>query len=55
MGFETLKNIMDANKAQAEIGNQIAQNPTECPECAWPLKVNSAGAKACPICEKVWS
>jgi len=53
MGFETLKNIMDANKAQAEIGNQIA--PTECPTCAWPLKVNSAGAKSCPICERVWS
>ena len=55
MGFETLKSIMQANANQAAIDEAIAQNPTECPECAWPLKVNSAGAKACPICEKVWS
>ena len=54
MGFETLKNIMQANANQAAFDAAIAQNPTECPDCAWPLKVNSAGQKACPICERVW-
>ena len=53
MGFESLKNILEANKQQAAIDAAIAL--TECPECAWPLKVNSAGQKACPICERIWN
>jgi hypothetical protein len=53
MGFETLKNILDFNKAQPSINEQCLAN-NECPDCAWPLKVNSAGEKACPICEKVF-
>jgi hypothetical protein len=53
MGFETLKNILDFNKAQPSIVEQCLEN-NECPDCAWPLKVNSAGDKACPICEKVY-
>jgi uncharacterized Zn finger protein (UPF0148 family) len=51
--METLKNIIDFNKAQTPINEELlARN--ECPDCAWPLKVNSAGDKACPICEKVY-
>ncbi|MDD5510905.1 MAG: hypothetical protein PHI12_08845 [Dehalococcoidales bacterium] len=55
MGFETIKVIMEANAVQATVDQAIKDNPTECPDCAWPLKVNSAGQKACPICERVWS
>ena len=54
MGFETLKNIIDFNKEQIRLDNEEAQNPTECPECAWPLNTNSMGNKACPICGMIW-
>lgn len=48
MGFETLKNIIEANQVTKD------EPQTECPDCAWPLNVNSTGEKSCPICEKVW-
>jgi len=54
MGFETLKNIIEENRKQAELDKQEAMNPTECPECAWILDVNSKGQKSCPICLRVW-
>lgn len=54
MGFETLKNILDFNKEQEEIGKQEAMNPTECPDDAWPLNEDSEGHKSCPICERTW-
>ena len=54
MGFETLKEIMKANRRQAELDEEIAQNPTECPHDAWPLSENSKGQKSCPICERIW-
>jgi len=54
MGFETLKNIIDFNKQQEELGRQEEMNPTECPWDAWPLDINSKGAKSCPICGRVW-
>lgn len=54
MGFNTLSEIMEANRRQAEIDEEIAVNPTECPYDAWPLSVNERGKKSCPICERVW-
>jgi uncharacterized Zn finger protein (UPF0148 family) len=54
MSFEQLKNIIDANKVQAEIDREIERNPTECPDDAWPLSVNKRGEKSCPICGRVW-
>ena len=51
--MEELKNILKFNRAQQSIiAESLAKN--ECPVCAWTLKVNSAGQKACPICEKVY-
>ncbi len=54
MGFETLKNIIDFNKEQAEIDKEIAQNPIECPDDAWELDINSKGQRSCPICGRIW-
>ncbi len=54
MGFEQLKNIIDANKKQAEIDKEEAMNPILCPDCDWILTVNSNGEKSCPMCEMVW-
>ena len=54
MGYETLQNIIDFNKEQEEIGKEEAMNPTECPDHAWPLDVNSKGEKSCPIDGRVW-
>ena len=51
--MEELKNIIAFNKAQQSITAEALAN-NECPDCAWPLKVNSEGMKACPICEKVF-
>jgi uncharacterized Zn finger protein (UPF0148 family) len=53
MGFETLANIIQSNREQQSAKDADLAN-NECPDCAWPLKVNSAGEKACPICEKVF-
>ena len=54
MGFETLQNIIDYNKEQAILDEQEAMNPTECPDDAWPLQVNSKGEKSCEICGRIW-
>ena len=54
MGFEQLKNIIKENKEQAILDEQEAMNPTECPYCAWGLKVNSKSEKSCPICGRIW-
>jgi len=54
MSYETLKNIIDYNKEQAELGREEAMNPTECPDCAWPLVENSKGEKSCPFCGRIW-
>lgn len=54
MGFESLQNIINANKAQAVIDEELAQNPTECPDDAWPLDIDSLGNKSCPICGRIW-
>jgi len=54
MGFETLKNIIEYNKLQEELGKQEAIEPTECSEDAWPLNVNSKNERSCPICGRVW-
>lgn len=54
MGFETLRNIIRENKEQAELDKQEAMNPTECPDCAWELDINTKGKKSCPICGRIW-
>lgn len=54
MVYETLKNIIEANKIQAEIDKEEAMNPTECPNCVWELSVNSKDEKSCPICGRIW-
>jgi len=55
MGFETLKNIIDYNKEQAELHrvDQELENNL-CPDCAWELHENSKGEKSCEICERIW-
>jgi ribosomal protein L37AE/L43A len=51
MGYETLKNIIDSNKEQAELEKQEIINPTQCPICAYTLiQENSKGEKSCEIC-----
>jgi len=55
MGFETLKNIIDFNKEQAQLHPQDEdlENNT-CPYDAWPLSVNSKNERDCPLCERTW-
>jgi predicted RNA-binding Zn-ribbon protein involved in translation (DUF1610 family) len=48
-----LQEILNYNKAQEEIGRELEL--IECPDCAWELKVNSQGVKACPICGRIWN
>ncbi len=56
MGFETLKNIIDYNKEQAELHPQDEDFENNlCPYDAWPLDINSQGKKSCEICGRVWS
>ena len=50
MGFETLLNIIKENKEQEELAKQEEMDPTECPECGYPLDVNSKGRKSCIMC-----
>ncbi len=50
MGFEQLKNIIDSNKEELEKAREEEMNPKECPQCSWPLDVNSKGEKSCEIC-----
>ncbi len=54
MGFESLKNIIDFNKEQAQLHphDEDLENDI-CPTCAWNLRENSKGEKACPICGRV--
>jgi len=54
MSFEQLINMWDYNIEQEIIGLEEAMNPTECPYDLWPLRENSKGERACPICERVW-
>ncbi len=55
MGFETLKNIIDFNKEQAELHSQDEDLENNvCPDCAWELDVNSKDERSCPICGRVW-
>lgn len=37
-----------------EVEDKEPEEITECPYCAWELKVNSKGQKACPICGRIW-
>ena len=55
MGYETLKNIIDFNKEQEELGKEEAMNPTECPWDAWTLNEDSQGNKSCPVCGRIFS
>jgi hypothetical protein len=53
--METIKQCIEFNREQEELGKLENDHPTLlCPYCAWPLKTNSQGQVACPICEKVW-
>ena len=55
MSFETLKNIIDFNKEQAElhpIDEDLENNM--CPYDYWELDINSEGYRSCPICGRIW-
>ena len=43
--------ILEWKKAVKE---QALEEITECPYCAWDLRVNKKGQKACPICGRIW-
>jgi hypothetical protein len=53
-GFEILLAIKEENRLQALADAEIERNPTDCPECDWPLSTNSRGNKACPMCGRLW-
>ena len=53
MSFETLKNIIDFNKAQPDGDEEDIEN-NECPYDDWTLDINSKGVKSCPICGRIW-
>jgi len=53
MGFETLKNIIDWNRAQKPGELEDLENDM-CPYDWWPLAENSKGEKGCPICGRIW-
>ncbi len=55
MGFDTIKQCLDYNKGQEELGKLEKDDPqAECPNCAWPLLISTDGRKACPICGQIW-
>jgi uncharacterized Zn finger protein (UPF0148 family) len=54
MSYETLKNMIDYNKEQEELGREEAMNPIECPLCGGALDENSDGEKSCPMCGRIW-
>ena len=53
MGFETLKNIIEFNKAQKPADEEDVENNL-CPYCAWELDVNSKNERSCPMCERIY-
>ena len=53
MGFETLKNIIEFNKAQKPADKEDVEN-NECPDCAWNLDINEKDEKSCPMCGRIW-
>ena len=54
MGFETLKNIIEANKEQAILDEQETMYPVICPYCIWTLDINSKNEKSCKICGRIY-
>jgi len=54
MAFDTLKNIIDYNKEQEELGRREKENPTRCQECDWELHENSKGQKSCEVCGRIY-
>lgn len=55
MGFETLKNILDWNKAEREAHPQDEDLENNiCPYCAWQLAENSEGQKSCEVCGRIY-
>lgn len=53
MSFETLKNIIEFNRAQKPADEEDVGN-NECPYDAWPLKENERGYKSCEICGRIY-
>jgi len=53
MGLETLKNIIEFNRAQKPADEEDIEN-NECPFDAWPLDENEKGYKSCPICGRIY-
>jgi hypothetical protein len=56
MGYESLKNIIDWNKEQANLHqvDQELENNT-CPFDTWELDINSKGERSCPICGRIFN
>jgi hypothetical protein len=55
MSFETLKNIIEFNREQANLhpDDEDLENNL-CPYDAWPLKENERGYRSCEICGRIW-
>ena len=55
MSLETLKNIIDFNRKQANLHQADEElEDNMCPYDAWPLKENKGGYKSCEICGRLW-
>ena len=53
MGTETLKNIIEFNKAQPSVEEEALAN-NECPYDGFSLKTNSKGERACEFCGRLY-
>lgn len=48
-----LKAILDFNREQKPIDEDEIEKG-QCPICAWTLKENKQGQKACPVCGQIY-
>jgi len=53
MSFETLKNIIEFNRARKPADEEDIENNL-CPFDDWPLKENEKGYKSCEICGRIY-
>lgn len=53
MDFEGILETLKRNREQPSSEEEDVDD-NRCPHDDWPLKVNSKGQKACPVCGRVW-